>query len=159
MQFEIAAEVFSAKTSEAAWQATILEAATVYGWELALRIEDQAYRSLNERARDAGSRSRRSSIKALGLISSWPDLVLVSERLGRAIFVEVKRQTGKLKPEQHARLMTLHNGGLDVRVWRPSNWIDDVEPTLHGRWFSARYGTDRERRALNGALLEKERPR
>jgi VRR-NUC domain len=52
----------------------------------------------------------------------FPDLVLV--RAQRLLFVELKSQGGRVKPEQQEALDLLSavGGGVDVHVWRPSDW-------------------------------------
>lgn len=56
----------------------------------------------------------------------WPDLVLC--RPPRILFVELKTDTGEVKPEQAAWLAALTGCGLDARLWRPKDWseIEDV---------------------------------
>ncbi len=51
----------------------------------------------------------------------FPDIVLV--RGSRAVFVELKRENGKTTPEQIAWLEALILAGLEVYVWRPSDWL------------------------------------
>jgi hypothetical protein len=53
--------------------------------------------------------------------AGWPDLVLVHTRTGRLLFVELKSQVGKIRPEQHVwlRLLGMQHETL---VWRPSDW-------------------------------------
>lgn len=57
--------------------------------------------------------------------SGFPDLVLVHNRTGRTIFVELKSATGKLRPEQGPWLQTL---GLrnEVYLWRPADWTSGL---------------------------------
>lgn len=51
----------------------------------------------------------------------FPDLVIV----GRSglLYRELKRETGKVTPEQHAWLDALDAVGQDAGVWRPSDWL------------------------------------
>lgn len=48
----------------------------------------------------------------------WPDLVLI--RAGQIIFAELKREDGKVTPEQAHVLELLEACGETVYVWRPS---------------------------------------
>jgi hypothetical protein len=54
--------------------------------------------------------------------AGWPDLTLVRVRDRRLLFVELKAETGEVSPAQHAVHATLRGAGLDVVVWRPSDW-------------------------------------
>lgn len=53
----------------------------------------------------------------------WPDLVLLKPP--RALFVELKTETGKLRADQARVLELLQGCGLDVRIWRPHD-LDDA---------------------------------
>lgn len=59
----------------------------------------------------------------------WPDLVLVRDRI---LFRELKRDGGKLSPEQLQWLLDLEAAGQDARVWTPADW-DDIQATLTRR--------------------------
>jgi hypothetical protein len=51
----------------------------------------------------------------------FPDLVLCNGQ--RVIFAELKRQQGKLTPEQNTWLSLLrHTDLVEVYVWRPQDW-------------------------------------
>ena len=59
----------------------------------------------------------------------WPDLVLL-RRFTYAnvndvdiIFAELKREKGKLTPDQEETLELLRGTGHGVYVWRPSQWV------------------------------------
>lgn len=56
--------------------------------------------------------SRRSS-------EGWPDLVLLRD--GEALFVELKREDGKVTAAQAYVLDLLESAGCEVAVWRPSD--------------------------------------
>jgi len=63
----------------------------------------------------------------------FPDLVLVGKR--RVIFIELKRQTGKLRREQQDWREALERTSLygrhDYYLWRPSDWTSgDTEWVL-----------------------------
>ncbi len=57
--------------------------------------------------------------------SGFPDLVLVRERV---VYVECKRDTGKVTVEQQKWLDRLQQAGAEAHVWRPSlwAWIEEV---------------------------------
>lgn len=72
----------------------------------------------------------RDLIRRLGLICyhthnsrrsepGWPDLAIVGNRL---ILRELKTETGRLRPEQQGWIESLDAAGVDVAVWRPSDW-------------------------------------
>ena len=54
-------------------------------------------------------------------IAGFPDLVIVGSRV---LFVELKTETGRLRPEQEVWLDRLRKatGDSAVAVWRPSDW-------------------------------------
>lgn len=92
------------KTTEGELQAAVTHLATLYGWRW-YHVYD----------------SRRSN-------PGFPDLTLT--RKGRLLFIELKSQRGKVRPEQQDWLNDLDeverkSGGLVVaRLWRPSDWLD-----------------------------------
>ena len=61
--------------------------------------------------------------------AGFPDLILV--RAGVCLFRELKTGTGRLRPAQVETLDALRSCGLDVCVWRPSDW-PMIERTLLG---------------------------
>lgn len=50
----------------------------------------------------------------------FPDLVIVGH--GRVLFRELKREGGRLQPEQRDWLDALTAAGGDARAWFPSSW-------------------------------------
>jgi hypothetical protein len=91
--------------SEKQWMTTILEMATAHGWELRYHTYD----------------SRRSS-------RGFPDLVLV--RPPRILFVEVKKERGKLTRDQEVWMKALEMCPMvESYVWKPSDG-DEAERVL-----------------------------
>ena len=86
---------------------SVVELARLMGWK--------SYHTFNSRRSEAG----------------FPDLCMT--RGGRVIFAELKTDKGKVSPAQREWLDALALcPGLEVLVWRPSDW-DDVEYTLRRR--------------------------
>ncbi len=86
------------KLSEASWQRWVIWIAKKNKWIV--------YHTYD---------SRRST-------PGFPDLVIVKPGL-TVIFAELKRETGKLRPEQVVWIKNLKMAdGVDVYVWRPSDW-------------------------------------
>lgn len=81
--------------TEKAWQQLIVDFARVHGWWIHHHFD-----------------SRRSE-------PGWPDLVLL--RNGEALFVECKREDGKLSAAQAYVLDLLEAAGCEAHVWRPSD--------------------------------------
>jgi hypothetical protein len=52
----------------------------------------------------------------------WPDLALIKER--RLVFIETKKQTGKVTAEQQRWIDELNtvDGAVEAYVFRPSDW-------------------------------------
>lgn len=89
--------------SERSFQAAVVELATLLGW--------RCYHVLDSRRCEAG----------------WPDLALW--RPPRFLLAELKTERGRLRPAQERTLAELRACGLEVQIWRPSNW-PEIEKTL-----------------------------
>lgn len=92
-------------------QATIIELAQMYGFRAA------HFPSVLVTGRD-GKPVFRTPVSAQG--KGWPDLVLV-RRHDRVMFVEVKGDGDKLRPEQEQWLDDLRSVGAEVYVWTPAH--------------------------------------
>lgn len=62
------------------------------------------------------------------LCAGFPDLVIVGP-VGM-VFVELKTQVGRVRPEQTAWIRALRDVGQVAEVWRPSDW-HHIMRTLH----------------------------
>ena len=92
----------SGVVTEASWQATVIELALLFDWFV--------YHNPD---------SRRST-------PGFPDLVLI--RAPRVMFLELKRETGRLSTVQREVLAELEGcPGVEVHVARPSDWASLVE--------------------------------
>jgi len=60
----------------------------------------------------------------------WPDLVLVRDRV---VFVEVKGDGDRLRPEQVRWQSTLRLAGQETYVWTPRDWPEEIDPVLARR--------------------------
>jgi VRR-NUC domain len=95
--------------SEAQLQACVLDFARLTGW-------------LATHSRPAAGRAGRWATPVQGE-PGFPDLVLA--RRGRVVVVELKSQRGRLTGEQQLWLAELRAAaGVEVYVWRPSDWLD-----------------------------------
>ncbi len=101
-------------TTEAELQALVIDLATACGWA-AMHVRP--------------SRVRGDQWATATSIPGWPDLTLLGHH--RALFVELKSENGRLRPEQRDVINQLVDAGLDARVWRPSSW-PEIEATLTG---------------------------
>jgi VRR-NUC domain-containing protein len=97
------------RITEAELQAAILGLAKVFGWE--------AYHP------KFSWRSRRG----------YPDLTLWHPVEGSVVWVELKKESGKVTPEQTDTHTSMRAAGLTVFVWRPSDWATAVEFLSFGR--------------------------
>ncbi len=61
--------------------------------------------------------------------AGWPDLVIISERTKRAVFRELKSQTGRLTSDQKYVGYLLAMCGLSWEVWRPADLFDGTIAT------------------------------
>ena len=95
--------------TEAQWQGRVLDLAKLCGWRVA------HFRP----ARTAAG--WRTPVEADGV--GYPDLTMVRE--GRLIVAELKSEAGRVTPEQRQWLAELSSvPGLEVFLWRPSDWPD-----------------------------------
>lgn len=53
--------------------------------------------------------------------AGFPDLVLANPEQKRVVYAELKREKGKVTPEQEEWLNTLEACGQEVWLWRPSD--------------------------------------
>jgi hypothetical protein len=108
--------VTAPKPDEQAFQAVVVETARLAGWRCA---------HFRPARTDKGW---RTPVTADG--AGWPDLVLV--RPPRILFVELKSETGQLRPNQTEWLDVLRLlPQVEVYLWRPGDW-DTVVETLTG---------------------------
>ena len=63
-------------------------------------------------------------------IAGWPGACLW--RPGQLLLVELKTDRGRLSPAQREVIGSLQDAGVDVRVWRPSDW-PEIESHVEGR--------------------------
>lgn len=52
----------------------------------------------------------------------WPDSTCLGRR--GLLFRELKRQDGRVTPEQRAWGYAMQDLGYDWKVWRPADWLD-----------------------------------
>ena len=57
-----------------------------------------------------------------------PDLTIVGDR--GFLMRELKTQTGRIRPEQDEWITKLAKAGVDVDVWRPSDWPERITNEL-----------------------------
>jgi hypothetical protein len=93
--------------TEKAWQGVVLELAGFYRWV--------SYHTYDSRRSNPG----------------WPDLVLA--RPPELIFVELKTDRGRVRPEQQLWLDRLVACGQEVHVWRPRD-LGAVHERLKARY-------------------------
>lgn len=88
------------------------------------------------------------SIKPLAALTGWrfyhthnsqhspagfPDVVLLSRRQERLLFVELKRESGRVTTQQEFWIGDLRALGHEAAVWRPRHWFDDsIRRALQG---------------------------
>lgn len=93
--------------TEAALQRAVLDTAALYGW-------DHMHHADSRRAH-----------------AGWPDLVLC--RPPRCLFVELKTDRGRVRPDQRRWLQQLAACGLEVGLWRPADLRDRIPAHLGPR--------------------------
>lgn len=115
--------------SEQDFQAQVLEAARHLGWE-----------TMHVR-KALGGRGKQGWVTPTS-VKGWPDAVLWHPGGYGCLFAEFKSETGVLSDEQERVLDSLRAAGLEVHVWRPSDWSQ----------IEARLGEPRRLRRLAGRV-------
>lgn len=97
--------------SEAAFQRRVIDTARLYGWRV-------------HHARPA--RTAQGWRTPVTGDAGYVDLTMA--RRGRLLLVELKAELGRLRPEQQVWLDELRTvPGLEIHVWRPSDWDAAIE--------------------------------
>lgn len=97
--------------SEREFQGRVIDLAQTVGW-LVAHFHDSR-RQVTRKG--TGERFWVGDQDAVG----FPDLVLVRDRV---VYAELKREKGRLRPEQIAWQAALLAAGAEHHVWRPSDW-------------------------------------
>lgn len=98
--------------SEKDFQKQITDLAEMYGWQ---------WRHFKD-SRKAVKRGDKTFLVGDDDAKGWPDLVIV--RPPELLIVEVKKELGKVTPEQEVWLGLLDACGVETMVARPSNFDD-----------------------------------
>lgn len=101
--------------TEADWQRRVLDLAKMCGWRF--------YHS-----RPAMNRAGKWATPLEG-DPGFPDLLMTKGR--RLLAVELKAETGRLRPDQIKWLDALKFAGASIYVWKPKDW-DTVVKVLAG---------------------------
>ena len=123
--YEIAGGSVRSVWSEKDWRRMVLDAVQHTGWVVLFAVDDAAYRELGLLAKRSGS-----ARAALERLSGYPDLHLGCPRTGVNVYVELKTDTGRVRPNQRSRIGELLQAGCDVRIWRPRYWDPEVQRVL-----------------------------
>lgn len=89
--------------TEAQWQTQVVGIARQYGWECFHAPDNKP-----------GAGGRRQTITP-----GWLDLAILGH--SRALFVELKSEKGRVRPEQVVVMQKLRAAGCEVSLWRPSD--------------------------------------
>ncbi len=108
----------SADMLERTWQEQVTELAHVLGW-----------RTMHVRRSIA---SHNKGWTTATSVKGWPDMCLWSEQQRRLIFVELKRETGRLTVEQTDVIRSLLAAGQEAYVFRPSD-LERARDVLTGK--------------------------
>lgn len=101
--------------SEQEFRDQVTDAAAIYGWDW----------MFVKPLRAAGGIWKTPTYGPLG--KGWPDTQFIRRRDGRQLFVEFKRELGKLEPDQERVIAILRAAGMTVYVWRPSDLQSAIE--------------------------------
>lgn len=92
----------------------VLESASTYGW--------LAFHPRPARVRAEGRETYRTAMQG---DPGFPDLVLSHPKAG-VLFRELKSERGTVDLDQQVWLAALADGGANVAVWRPTDWISGL---------------------------------
>jgi hypothetical protein len=98
----ISAATYQARQTEKEFQATVVKTARQFGW-LVFHFPNAIINPI------------------------FPDLLMFRD--GQTLMAELKTERGKLSVAQAALLLDLDAHGVQVHLWRPSDW-DEIEQTL-----------------------------
>lgn len=96
------------KQSEASFQRQVIQYARLMGFKVA-----------HFRPGRTANGNWRTPVQADG--AGFPDLVCVRERV---VFIELKRDGGRVRPQQTAWLEALAAAGAEAYLWAPSQWAE-----------------------------------
>lgn len=113
---QTAAHVVVNEMKEEAFRQQMLRIARMYGWTL-------TYHTHSSIRSDPG----------------WPDEVLYNPERNRIIFVELKTETGRIRPAQQVWIDALLAAGLEAAIWRPRD-MERIVRVLGPRQESLRDG-------------------
>jgi VRR-NUC domain len=109
------------RLKEGEWQRQVIQLAQLHGWRVA------HFRSVCV-ARQDGSTSWQTPVEADG--EGFPDLLLCKP--GKIIVAELKRDEGRVTPDQREWLRTFELAGVEAYTWRPRDWTE-VQAVLGGQ--------------------------
>lgn len=101
----LSAQQYQARQTEAEFQAAVVEAAELHGWE--------CFHFPNAIINPRG----------------WPDLLMLRNGVWR--LRECKTERGRLGPRQMEMIARLQANGADVEIWKPDMW-GEIETALKG---------------------------
>jgi hypothetical protein len=110
--------------SEAAFQAQVEQLAAFYGWNLRYHPPDNIPRH-----------TRTGRVVVQDVTAGFPDLWLIREP--ELVVAELKTEKGRLSPAQERWIAALTACGLEVYIWRPSDFDD-----IHARLSRDRHRTE-----------------
>ena len=102
--------------TEAEFQQQVIDLAHLYGWHV-----NHTRRSIGKHGRWVTATSCRG----------FPDLTTWNPRQLRFLFAELKTEKGRVTPDQHDVLASMAETGIEVYVWRPSDF-DVIQAVLKG---------------------------
>jgi hypothetical protein len=109
--------ILDAAMSEADFQKTVIDLAKMNGWLVHHQLVPFRLR-----------RGRPTAIVEEGVDPGFPDLVLVHPVRKMTLFVELKREKGKVSEDQKIWGSALREM-CDYRLWYPHDW-EEIERTL-----------------------------
>jgi hypothetical protein len=101
------------RESERAFQTRVIQYATYHGWRH-FHAPDNRPVPRTVKGRTVYSRQK--------ITRGWPDLTLWHVRTGQLLVAELKTEAGRVDPEQTRVLHELEACGMEVHIWRPSDW-------------------------------------
>lgn len=115
--------------TEAQFQAQVVDLLALNGYDMVMHMADSRKAAGGRMIGDKGTQG-------------WPDLFAIRTSDGDRLAIELKRETGRVRPNQMEWLEALRRAGIDAYLWRPSDIPEITQRLRRGRKEAPDDGSD-----------------